>query len=62
MAKSKSSNKVDYPAVDKSWQAEEDARTLMRANEIRKDKARTRAAVAWAKKKMDDMKSVAETK
>ena len=40
------------------WQAEEDMRTLMRAEEIRKDPKRLKAAKDAAKKKLEEMKAV----
>ena len=43
---------------DKKWQAEDDARTLMRAEEIKRDKARINAAQAQAKKQMEELAKV----
>lgn len=40
---------------DKDWQAEDDMRTLARAEEIRKDPARLKAALAKAKEKMAEL-------
>lgn len=45
-----------------NWEAEDDMRTLVRAEEIRKDKKRFAAAQACAKKKIADMQSVAGEK
>lgn len=46
-------------AMDKEWQAEDDMRTLVRAEEIRKDTKRMKAAQAIAKKRADELKSLA---
>ncbi len=46
------------PMTNNDWQAESDARTLMDACVIRKDTARLKAAIAFAKKKMQDYKGV----
>jgi len=40
------------------WQAEDDARTLMRAEEIKRDGARIKAAQAQAKKQMEELARV----
>lgn len=45
-------------AMDKEWQAEDDMRTLVRAEEIRKDTKRLKAAQAMAKKRADELKSL----
>lgn len=42
------------------WMAEEDMRTLMRAQEIRKDPKRHARAKAMAKKKLGELKAIAE--
>lgn len=47
-------------AQDKSWQAESDARTLAEAAEITENKARTRRAVAAAKKLAKDAQKTAK--
>lgn len=52
MAKTSSIN------VDAYYSAESDMRTLVEAEEIRKDKKRMAAAVACAKKKIEDMETV----
>lgn len=41
------------------WRAEDDARTLLRAAEIKGDKARFAKARAWAKKRVDEMRDIA---
>jgi hypothetical protein len=57
MAKSKS--KPMYACEpDKEWQAQSDARTLMDASKIRSDRARLKAAQAWAAKQAAELKSV----
>ena len=43
---------------DKDWRAESDMRTLIDAQEIMKDKARYKAAMAEAKKRMAAMQAV----
>lgn len=45
--------------MDKSWMAQDDLRTLSRAQEIQKDKARLAAARAEATKQMASLSSVA---
>lgn len=40
------------------WRAEEDARTLIRADEIRKDPARLKGAKAYAKKRADELAGI----
>ena len=69
MAKKKSKKDVmaTAPMVDKKWQAESDARTLMDAKVILKDKKRLTAAQSAAKKlasekikEADAMNAVAE--
>jgi hypothetical protein len=44
--------------ADKSWQAEDDARTLLRAEEIKKDAKRLNAAKAHLKKQKDAIMSI----
>jgi hypothetical protein len=44
--------------MDDDYSAECDMRTLVEAEEIRKDKKRMAAAVACAKKKIEDMENV----
>lgn len=55
MAKSETVSASD----DDKWRAESDMRTLVEAEEIRRDSKRFAAAQACAKKKIADMKSVA---
>lgn len=45
-------------AMDKEWQAEEDMRTLARANEIRADKKRLKAALAMAAKRITELEAI----
>jgi len=45
-------------SMDKEWQAEEDMRTLVRAEEVRKDPKRLKAAQAIAKKRADELKGL----
>lgn len=40
------------------WRAESDARTLLQAADIRKDKDRLSKAKAWARRQADAMKAV----
>jgi hypothetical protein len=41
-----------------TWRAEDDARTLMRAEEIKRDSARIKAAQAQAKKQIEELARV----
>lgn len=43
---------------DKKWQTEEDLRTLARAEEIKKDKARFAACKAMARTKVAEMQAM----
>lgn len=45
---------------DNDWRAEDDMRTLMEADKIKKDAKRLKAAKAMARKKLESMKCVAE--
>lgn len=45
-------------ARDRKWEAEEDLRTLVRAGEIRKDKARFKRAMAMAKHQLKTLEAV----
>jgi hypothetical protein len=45
--------------MDRKYQAEEDLRTLTRANEIQGDTARMRRASGVAKKQMQGLRSIA---
>lgn len=53
---------ADSPKVDKSyedkWRAEDDLRALQRAEEIRADKSRMKAAKSCAKEQMKNLKKV----
>lgn len=49
-------------SMDKEWQAEEDMRTLVRAEEVRKDPKRLKAAQAMAKKRADELKALTPEK
>jgi len=49
-------------AMDKEWQAEDDMRALVRAEEIRKDPKRLKAAQAMAKKRADELKGLVPEK
>ena len=42
-----------------NWEAEDDVRTLVRAGEIRKDKARLKRATVMAKKQLQTLKEIA---
>jgi hypothetical protein len=44
--------------TDKDWQAEDDLRCLMHAEEVKRDSKRLKAAMALAKEKMKDLESV----
>lgn len=44
--------------TENEWRAEDDLRTLMEADKIRKDPERLKNAKAMAKKKLDAMQSV----
>ena len=48
-------NKTSGIAMEKDWQAEDDMRTLARAEEIRKDPKRLKAALTKAKEKIDEL-------
>lgn len=50
------SSKLDV--IDAKYQAEDDARTLMRAEEIKRDASRIKAAKAQAKKQMEELSRV----
>lgn len=45
-------------AEENKWRAEDDARTLMRAEEIKRDASRIKAAKAQAKKQMEELARV----
>lgn len=44
--------------MDKDWQAEDDMRTLARAEEIRKDPKRLKAALAKAQEKIEELQKL----
>ena len=46
--------------MDKEWMAEDDLRTLIRAEEIKKDAKRYAAAKAMAKKRKAEMEVIAK--
>lgn len=46
----------EYAAEDARWRAEEDMRTLSRAEEIKADKARMKCVSDHAKKQVDTLK------
>ena len=58
----KKTHKLSSPAVSDSWQAEDDMRTLARAEEIRRDPKRLAAAKTVAKQKLEEIAVVAATK
>ena len=45
---------------EKKWQAEDDARTLMRAEEVKSDKARLKAALAILKEQNEQRDKILE--
>lgn len=49
---------VNVSEDQKKWQAEEDARTLVKAEEIKADKARVKAALAILKEQSKNTKKV----
>lgn len=57
----KGANKIAgmSPFSDARWQAEDDLRTLTRAEEIKRDPKRLKAAKALAKEKLAEMASIA---
>lgn len=56
MAKDK--NLMTASGDNDKWQAEDDMRTLARAEEIRKDPKRFKAAVAMAKEKVKELEAL----
>lgn len=48
----------DNATQEKKWRAEDDIRTMQRAEEIKKDKARVRAMKEVAKSQMNDLKKI----
>jgi hypothetical protein len=53
---------VKVSADEKKWRAEDDMRTLKRAEEIRKDLKRMSAAQECAKKEIETAKTIARMK
>jgi len=62
----KTSKAIATPMSDKAqqakWQAEDDVRTLQRAGEIERDRARLAKAQAMAKKQADDLARITKVK
>ena len=58
MAKVEEATPYEETEEGKKWRAENDMRTLVDAEEIKKDKKRYNAALACAKEKMAAMKKV----
>ena len=54
-------NKADR-AREEEWRIEDDARTLQRAAEIRKDKPRLAKVRAWAKKRASEIAEIGSIK
>lgn len=54
----KSGGVMPVSSMERDWRAESDLSTLARAEEIKKDPKRYKAALAMAKAKMEEMKSV----
>ena len=59
MATKRKSANLAVPMECQDWQGEEDLRTMVRAEEIKKDPKRFAKVTALAKKKMMDMAAVA---
>ena len=55
------SKSTAVPSSDDDWQAEDDMRTLARAEEIRKDPKRLKAALAKAKEKMAELQALQDS-
>lgn len=60
MSKSKKGSASIYPG-DAEWRAQSDMETLARAEEIKRDPKRLAAAKECARKKLEEMASVAST-
>lgn len=58
--KKPSAPKISGPSMhdEAKWRAESDSRTLMQAEEIKRDRARMKAAQAQAKKQMEELARV----
>jgi lipopolysaccharide export system protein LptA len=54
-----SSDSKESAKREEEWRIEDDVRTLQRAAEIRKDKARLNKARAWAKKRAEEIGAIA---
>lgn len=52
--------KSSIVAADNDWQVEDDMRTLARAEEIKRDTKRYKAAVAMAKKRMEELQDLVD--
>lgn len=50
------------PTTDKQWQIEDDARMLKRAQEVRNDPARMKAAQEYCAKEIDALKQISKMK
>ena len=59
MATKRKPANLAVPMYHEDWQCEEDLRTMIRAEEIKKDQKRFAKVTALAKKKMMDMAAVA---
>ena len=59
MAKTKANRVVGIaPSIDRDWQAEDDLRTLTRAEEIKADPKRMKAAQMLAKEKLAELAAI----
>ena len=58
MAKKSAAKDQAIAYNDDAWRAEDDARTLIRAIEIRNDKARFAKAKAWAKEQANKINNI----
>ena len=55
------SKSTAVPSPDSDWQVEDDMRTLARAQEIRADPKRLKAALAKAKEKMAELQALKDS-
>lgn len=62
MATKKTSTAVIASEPNNDWMAEDDMRTLMRAEEIKRSPSRWARAKAMAKKKLAEMQAIANPK
>jgi hypothetical protein len=60
MAKKSTATLAPAPYDDSKWRAEDDMRTLVRAEEVRRDPKRLAAAKKAAREKQDEMKKEAQ--